>query len=147
MVQASDLLDELLSQLLTVARSVNRPREGLGMDKAAIFVLWQLSQTAPVRPSACAHSLALDQSTVSRHLKSLESGGYVRRSDDPEDGRAHLFELTPDGHRMLAEHHAARRERIGAALADWSDAEQRRLTRLLGRLAEDLQPAPELAPV
>jgi DNA-binding MarR family transcriptional regulator len=147
MAQASDLLDELLTQLFTVVRTVGRPREGIGMDKAAIYVLWQLSQTAPVRPSACAQSLALDQSTVSRHLKSLENSGYVQRSADPEDGRAHLFELTPDGRRLLAEHHAARRERICVALTGWSDADQARLTKLLGRLAGDLQHAPVLEPV
>jgi DNA-binding MarR family transcriptional regulator len=104
------------------------------LEKTAFHLLGQLVREGPLRPSAVAHLIRLDLSTVSRHLAALEGAGLVARDPDPADGRACLLRATEHGEVILDRLRAARRERIQAALADWSTDDRRQLVRLLGRL-------------
>lgn len=143
MAQASELLDELIGHLFHVTRTVGRAGgEGLGIDKASLFVLISLKEAGPSRPSVCAHALALDQSTVSRHLKNLEALGAVEREPDPEDGRAQLFRLTAEGVAILERQRVASRTRLDHALEDWDDEDRAALNQLLARLAAGLSRGP-----
>jgi DNA-binding MarR family transcriptional regulator len=104
------------------------------LEKTAFYVLGQLTQEGPLRPSAVAQLIRLDLSTVSRHVASLEAAGLVAREPDPADRRACLLRATERGEQILARLRAGRRERMRAALADWSLDDRRDLVRLLGRL-------------
>jgi DNA-binding MarR family transcriptional regulator len=104
------------------------------LEKTAFHLLGQLVREGPLRPSAVAHLVRLDLSTVSRHVAALEAAGLVARDPDPVDRRASLLRATDHGEEILGRLRAARRERLQEALADWSSEDRRELVRLLGRL-------------
>jgi DNA-binding MarR family transcriptional regulator len=104
------------------------------LEKTAFHVLGHLVQEGPLRPSAVAHLIRLDLSTVSRHVAALEGAGLLAREPDPADRRACLLRATERGEEILDRLRAARRKRMQDALADWSIEDRRQLVRLLGRL-------------
>lgn len=54
------------------------------------------------RPSVLADRAALSRPAMAEVLDDLEDLGYLRRVDDPRDGRAKLVELTPRGRDCVA---------------------------------------------
>ena len=82
------------------------------VDRVTASVLADVRRLGPVRPSELADQMRLDLSTVSRHITSLVERGLLERTADPEDARAQLVRLTPDGEAVL-DHHP-RRARDGA---------------------------------
>ncbi len=112
--------------------------EGPG-DRASVALLSQLLTLGPVRAGDLAERACLDPSTVSRHLQSLEEDGYVRRTPDPEDGRATMTEISPEGRQLVAAVLDHRIAALGRALADWPAADVAALTHLVRRLADDLE--------
>lgn len=107
-------------------------------DPAAVGVLHELSRTGPVRISALANSLALDISTMSRHVRALEADELIERRRDPADGRATLLDLTDAGQEFLTDAIAERSAVLRAATASWSDDDIAALHTYLTRLANDL---------
>jgi DNA-binding MarR family transcriptional regulator len=107
-------------------------------DRAAAGLLLHLLTLGPVRAGDLAERARLDPSTVSRHLQSLEDDGYVRRSDDPEDGRATVVEVSAQGRQLVTKVLDHRIGALGRAVSDWSAADVSSLTHLLRRLADDL---------
>jgi DNA-binding MarR family transcriptional regulator len=101
-------------------------------------LLVPLEQDGEQRCSALAARTGIDASVASRQLAVLERSGYVDRRPDPRDGRAALLHLTEAGAAALAGTRALRTQWAAAALADWDDADARRLGDLLDRLATDL---------
>lgn len=91
-----------------------------------------------MRLSNFADVLALDVSTVSRHVGALESLDLVAREPDPGDRRATLLRLTPQGSVVLERMLRARRDLFAEALADWSSEDLERLGALLTRFADAL---------
>ena len=61
------------------------------------MALFVLRCNGALRLSDLAGRMELDASTASRHVRSLEQLGLVRRSADPDDGRAFRVELTEQG--------------------------------------------------
>ena len=104
-------------------------------------LLVPLEQDGERRCSALAACAGVDVSVASRQLAALERSGHVERRPDPRDGRAHLPHLTDGGRRALAVTRALRAEWAGTALADWEEDDARLLSRLLERLATDLDRA------
>lgn len=138
-VAASD--DELFRALATLIQRIRRSHTHETDTGARTFLLAHVDRLGPVRMSDLATTACLDQSTVSRHLRSLEEQGLVTRSPDPADGRATLLELSGSGREVLERAVAARSQQIADATAGWSAADRATLTRLLTRLAQDLEPA------
>jgi DNA-binding MarR family transcriptional regulator len=127
---------EISAFLLGAERSQARrvlPEVGR-LERTAFHLLGQLVREGPLRPSAVAHLIRLDLSTVSRHVTALEGAGLVAREPDPADRRACLLRATERGEEILDRLRAARRERMRAALGDWPMADRRQLVRMLGRL-------------
>jgi DNA-binding MarR family transcriptional regulator len=79
-----------------------------------------------------------DPSTVSRHVSSLIEQGLVQRVADETDGRASRLVVTDAGSTALQQVRAEREAHLAAATADWPAAELTALTRLFGRLLDDL---------
>ena len=111
------------------------------VDRVTASVLADVRRLDPVRPSELADQMRLDLSTVSRHITSLVERGLLERTADPEDARAQLVRLTPDGEGVLATILDERATALGAAVRHWSASDRRLLIGLLERLAEDLTPA------
>jgi len=56
----------------------------------------------PLRMSDIAHRLILSRGGTTKVIDRLEDRGYARRSPDPEDRRATVVEITPEGRDALA---------------------------------------------
>lgn len=104
---------------------------------AAMPIIARLVHEGPMRSSALAELTYLDPSTVSRQVDALVKLALVRRTADPDDGRATLLEATPLGHEQLA----AYGEKIASLLQDvlqgWTASQVDDLTNGLRRLNED----------
>jgi DNA-binding MarR family transcriptional regulator len=132
--------EELTTALFAVLRILKRTAPDDSIDRGSLMVLHSLACAEPMRLSDAAQLVGLDLSTVSRHVRTLENGGYVRRAEDPKDRRASLLALTADGEAFLQRLFESRRASFDAATAEWPDEDRRTLTQLLNRLAEDLEP-------
>jgi DNA-binding MarR family transcriptional regulator len=130
--------DELAVALYAVVLRLRRLPITGPVDKAALAVLHETHRLGPVRPSDLATQMHLDLSTVSRHLRVLETRGLVTRTPDPHDARAHTIGLTEDGGEVLAHLLDQRAMAIRDAIAHWPAEDRHTLTRLVHQLAEDL---------
>lgn len=118
------------------------------LEAAAAVLLSRVAQLAPVRLTDIACSLGLDVSTVSRQVSALVGRGWIDRSPDPQDQRAHVLDLTEQGRATAAALRATRTEVLARLLPDWTAHELRSLTTQLSRLNGDLAAGtgrPELA--
>jgi DNA-binding MarR family transcriptional regulator len=110
-------------------------------DLSAFLVVNQLIYRGAARPTDLADAIDTGRSNMSKIVARLEDAGLVVRAPDPNDSRAVVVILTPAGRviggRILD---AAA---LAPALADWDDDEVRTLTRLVVRLAHDLDALPD----
>lgn len=114
-----------LSGLIRTARSYSHLRhEQLGPTGIALAILKRLD-LAPDRSGDIACTLGVSPSAVSRSVATLEALGYVVRTTDPSDARAHLLSLSPAGKQFLAEQHREHARRVAAVLDGWDDAKAR----------------------
>lgn len=132
-------LTPLADALRDVFMSARRKFAGSEQDKSVVALLAQLTSAGPLRAADLAERACLDPSTVSRHLGSLESDGYVDRLPDPDDGRATLLQVTAAGEGFLKQVRKQRLAVLSDAVSDWSDKDLAALTRLSRRLAKDLE--------
>lgn len=103
------------------------------LDAAAYGLLTQLHHAGPQRPSDLAGYVGVGKATIGRQLKPLEALGLIRRLPDPDDGRAHLVDLTDAGRTRLAAVRDVRRDHLADLLAAWPEGDIRTLTMLLAR--------------
>ena len=129
---------DIATGLLDSVRALKRTSMVAGSDPAMLVMLWSLECVGSCRQSELAEHVHLDMSTVSRHVRALEERGLVARQSDPEDRRAHVIGLTPEGEAYLRRGLAARAATIDLAVADWSETDRELLATLLGRLASEL---------
>lgn len=83
-----------------------------------------------------AAEMRLDKSTTSRILVQMEADGHIRRSRDPEDGRAQRLHVTASGKRL---HQRIRRDLLDRQLgliSDLSSESRRAAVAVLRRLAD-----------
>lgn len=113
------------------------PKPAVGVDHSAYPVLFRLAQE-PARVSAIAEAIESDVSTVSRQASQLIDAGLAVRVSDPDDGRAHLVELTPTGHEAITRSRELRAEFFRSALKDWSAHEVDEFIVAMDRLRTDL---------
>ncbi len=109
-------------------------------DKGSFIVLATLNDRGQLRPSELAGFVALDLSTVSRHVSYFEQLEMVAREPDPDDRRASRITITDKGRAALTAVRAARSDVLDAVFATWPAADRAEFTRLLDRLQEDLEP-------
>lgn len=108
-------------------------------EPAAFAVLALLCHGAAPRPSELAPAVRLDLSTVSRHIQTLEAGGYLVKVRDPRDGRSCRLKVTAAGRTAIARARTRRVELFRHATAHWTPQDLRTLVELLNRLTEDLE--------
>jgi len=89
----------------------------------------------PLSVSEIAETIGVDQPRASRLVQQAVELGLAQREADPDDARRTRIALTSEGRRRAGDFRGERRERLSAALADFSDAERAELVRLLGKLA------------
>ena len=114
-------------------------RLGIALDPPAVTVLVTVRMAGQsLRIGDIAKRMQVVGPHVTRLLHDLERRALVRRIPDPDDQRARLVELTPDGAAAADRYLGTVLDWFNDALGDWSDEDRRDLGRLLGRLVDDL---------
>jgi DNA-binding MarR family transcriptional regulator len=133
-------LTEALRKMMLQAKQRHRTLEQ-SSDHGRVSVLFVLAKLGPMRASELAREVALDLSTVSRHLRALEDEGHVGRSADPADKRAFQVGLTERGHDFVHEFWRVRVAAVHEALAQagWSGGDVQALSELLYRFVRDTE--------
>jgi DNA-binding MarR family transcriptional regulator len=136
------LADDVSGQLIRLLRLMDRRQAQYqaehpdAVERATYFLLVHLVKGGPQRAGALAEAVHSDPSTISRQVAQLVRLGLVERMADPEDGRASLLTATDEGRRVFEENRRVRIQRFAEMLADWSVADRRTFTELLGRFAD-----------
>jgi DNA-binding MarR family transcriptional regulator len=136
MSEYTEVIGRELSTLIRGAKELHYLMSDRGqpvVDPPAFVLLSRIAEHGQLRLSALAGCVFLDLSTISRQVQDLEQAGWVVRERDPQDGRAYLLRLSPEGEAVLAAGHEQRRRALGQLLAGWTDDERRALADQLGR--------------
>jgi DNA-binding MarR family transcriptional regulator len=132
------------AQLRRLLRSARIARQRLAAQATQVQpgmtgVLAILASTADgCHPKELAARCALDASTISRVVAGLVARGLVRRTSDPDDGRACILTLTAAGQAALVDLERQQAEMLATALGDWSGPEIDALAGALARFVDDL---------
>ena len=96
-------LDAAVRLRLVLARlnRALRQQGSTGLTLSQISALSTVEQWGPMRMNSLANHEAVGASVVTRMVASLEEQRLVQRTDDPDDRRASLVELTPAGRELL----------------------------------------------
>jgi len=141
-------LDALASSYIKVylrlMRLMDRRMAEQGASFARTKLLLLLERNGPRRSSEIAEVFGQSPRTVTEAIDALEREGLVRRDPDPEDRRAKLVSVTPEGQAAAAKTEPLRRQLIEQVFGRLSQDEQRSLNGLLDQLATglDMQPEP-----
>ncbi|MET7993175.1 MarR family transcriptional regulator [Amycolatopsis sp. NPDC005232] len=130
-----------LSTVLNRSHLAERAMEqaGLALDRPALTVIITLQMAGkPLRVGEIATRMQVVGPHVTRHLNELEKRGLIRRVTDPDDQRARLIELTPDGAAAAGRYLQTVLSWFTEAVADWSIEDQRTFGTLLNRFVDDL---------
>ena len=90
-------VEGVLHAFTRIGRRLKSKQPGDTIDHSAHLVLFVLRCNGALRLSDLANRMEIDASTASRHVRALEQAGLIRRSVDPDDGRAFRVELTEQG--------------------------------------------------
>jgi DNA-binding MarR family transcriptional regulator len=71
--------------------------EGSGLHPGQLAVLGALSDRGPMSQRRLGEMTLIEKSSIVLFLDALEAGGWLKRAPDPNDRRAHLVSLTPEG--------------------------------------------------
>lgn len=126
-----------------VAARHRAERSGVMLSRPSIAILSALKSAGAVRPSSLARLTDLEAPLISREIRDLCDGGYVRRSADPTDGRAGIVELTSKGHEAWQSHRAATDQITAETFAGWSAPELHELRLVLDRLSASISHGPD----
>jgi DNA-binding MarR family transcriptional regulator len=130
-VELTDLAERLDDAVIAL-RSATLPGSGLGLTAAA--TLAHLQRAGSARLTELALAQGVSQPSMTSLVARLAEQGLVRRSADPQDGRAVVLTLTADGAAVLAQRRAERTSRISVPLAGLSPAELQRIADALPAL-------------
>jgi DNA-binding MarR family transcriptional regulator len=118
--------DSVAARLALVVGRFNRrlaPASG-GLSHGLLTALASVAKRGPLRLAELAAIEAVSAPGATRIVADLEARGLVSRVVDPDDGRAILVTVTPDGAAAILRARAARAEVIAGLLAELSSAER-----------------------
>lgn len=138
-----DLLPRLTQLSTTLSRGQLYERAtaaaGVALERPAMTILIVLATAGePLRIGRIAEQMQVAGPHVTRHVQGLEHRGLVERVVDPGDQRARLIALTAAGRAVTDRYLGAVSGWFTDALAGWTTRERSELTRLLGRMVDDL---------
>jgi DNA-binding MarR family transcriptional regulator len=132
---ASDL-HEAMSELVRVYQFRDRKRICYyDLSVTQCYAIETLLVHGPLTLNGLAAELYIDKSTASRVVDALERKGYVRRSVDPEDGRALQLGVTEKGRKLHSRIETDLVDGMKALLGDIDRDVRQATTRLVARLA------------
>jgi DNA-binding MarR family transcriptional regulator len=123
---------------LIKAMRQHAPSHHPGVDASAYPLLFTIA-SGPRRVSELAECVHSDVSTVSRQASALVGLGVARKVTDPDDGRAQVITITPEGEALLETIKAERSRWFQSLLADWTSEEVAEFTAYLDRFGDALE--------
>lgn len=125
-------------QLLTLYRRTNSVHVETShgdteLDRSTYGILCLLDDIGPMRLGAIAATYHLNPSTVTRQAQAAVRLGLAEKRPDPDDGRAALLALTPEGETAIRQAREHRRTMLEQMMSDWSTEERDELARSLQR--------------
>jgi DNA-binding MarR family transcriptional regulator len=119
------------------AARIRAERSGVDVSRPAVRILSALRTGGPQRMSDLAHRADLEAPLLTREVRNLVDGGFVKRRADPRDGRVGIVALTAKGRRATESYRGAVEEIVADTFAAWSGADLRALAGYLDRVAQD----------
>jgi len=114
------------------------PKVHPGVEPASYPILFNLI-AEPQRLSVLAEHVYSDVSTVSRQVTTLVSHGLLEKVPDPEDGRACMVSLSPEGATLVQALKAIRGEWFRQLMQDWDPADAAAFSQYLERFATSVE--------
>jgi DNA-binding MarR family transcriptional regulator len=137
--EPDDTAEKIAALLEGIVRRQRRAtKEGLDVTHGQFRVLRTLDHAdRALRLSELADRLGIVPRSATSVVDDLEAAGLVTRNPDPNDRRATLVALTPDGTDLLTTIRRNRRDATVALIDRLHPKEQADLLHLLTRLSED----------
>jgi DNA-binding MarR family transcriptional regulator len=104
------------------------------LEAQSYFLLSTLARTGPAAPTRLAALIGIDRSGTSRYADRLVRAGLVERRPDPDDRRASLLALSPEGARLAERMNEALAGRLRELTEGWTAAETEALVEGIARL-------------
>ncbi|MCO1655260.1 MarR family winged helix-turn-helix transcriptional regulator [Pseudonocardia humida] len=123
----ADDLARLRIALARIARALDRQTRGAELTRTQASALATIARLGPLRISELAEIEGVNPTMLSRIVGKLEDGGLLRRSQDPDDGRAARVEATAAGAAEAARLRTERTELLARHLASLPPDEAGRL--------------------
>lgn len=123
----SALAEGLRGPLLRISRKLRQESQKVGLSVQDAMILGYLRKNPGAGVSELADFEQTSRPTMSSHVKRLEAAGWVRRTDDAEDGRRQGLTVTPAGLRKLEAIQRRRNDWLAARLVRLSPAEREAL--------------------
>jgi DNA-binding MarR family transcriptional regulator len=141
----ADRVSLALVRLIKLMKSMRQhaPRVHPAVDSTAYPILFTLADE-PHRVSALAELVHSDVSTVSRQVSALVTHGLLDKVSDPDDGRAQVVRLSPEGEALVERIRADRNEWFRTLLDDWTPDDARTFATHLERFGDALESSREL---
>jgi DNA-binding MarR family transcriptional regulator len=129
-------VEGVLHAFTRIGRRLKSKQPGDTIDHSAHVVMFMLKCSGPARLSDLAARVEIDASTASRHVRALEKAGLIRRSADPDDGRAFRVELTERGEKEFEAASKRRQELLIQAMDGWDTSDIETFEKLMTRFAD-----------
>jgi DNA-binding MarR family transcriptional regulator len=138
LVRDAEKLQKALAELLRIYQFRDRKRICChDISVTQCQALEALVRRGGLTLGELAHELFLDKSTASRVVDALERKGYLRRGQDPADGRAIRLDPTDGGRELHARIEADLVEGHRRLLCDFDPEVRRATIRIVARLARE----------
>jgi MarR family 2-MHQ and catechol resistance regulon transcriptional repressor len=114
---------------------------GTGLQISEFSIMEVLTHKGPLPINAIGEKVLLTSGSMTAAINRLEKKGFVRRVQDPADGRFFHVHLTESGRIVIQkayEKHAANLEQVAAVLSQNERGELLRLLKKIGRHAEEI---------
>lgn len=145
MSSTHDLAVTLHASAIHLLRAVRADDPESGLSPARLSALSVAVHAGPLSLSELARLEQASRPGMSQLVSALEQDGLVRRTADPDDGRAVLIEATGAGRRRLGAARRRRLKRLAAILEKMPARDRASLERGLLGLAKAFAAAPARA--
>lgn len=105
---------------------------------SSYLMLGHIRDHGPLRASELSSTFDIDKGAISRQVQHLIDLELLDRAPDPDDGRATLLSVSPEGRRRLEAVASERSAMLAARLQDWAPADIEQVVVSLRRYNEAL---------
>jgi len=123
----ADDLARLRIALARIARALDRQTRGDELTRTQASALATITRRGPMRISEVAEIEGVNPTMLSRIVAKLEDAGLLRRTQDPDDGRAARVEATAAGAAETLRLRTERTELLARQLGEMPQDEAHRL--------------------